>query len=209
MKYEILRELSKSVEITGMRPRDVVNFLNLHGHQKTARHSGRVALEAKKIALRFDENQEAAFEAGWLHDISAIVPNEQRITVAKALGINPLHEEEVFPLIIHQRISQVMAQEIFGVTDQVVLSAIGCHTTLKKDASRLDKVVFVADKIRWDQDGDPPYLQELILALDVSLDDAAFCYLNFLWNRRGQLKIIHPWFSEAYQQLLQRDKHGK
>lgn len=202
MKHEILREVSRNFEITGLFPKDVGDFFNLHGHQRTARHSGIVALEAKKIALRFDENQEAAFKAGWLHDISAIFPNEQRITVAEALGIKPLHEEKVFPLIIHQRISQVMAQEIFGVTDQVVLSAIGCHTTLKKNASRLDKVVFVADKIRWDKDGDPPYLQELISALDVSLDDAAFYYLEFLWNKRGQLKTIHPWLVEAYQQLL-------
>lgn len=209
MRYEILREATKNFERTGMSTKDIVQFLHLHKHQETARHSAQVAQEARKLACRFGENQEAAYIAGWLHDISAIFPNEQRITVAKSLDIDFFPEEEIFPMIIHQKISQVMAQEIFGVTDKSILSAIGCHTTLKKNPSQLDKVVFVADKIRWDQQGDPPYMQEILSALEISLDHAAFCYLDFLWSKRTELKVIHPWLAEAHHQLSQELRHEK
>ncbi len=204
MQYEILRLVSKNFERSNQIQKDVVNFFALNGFQQTARHSGLVAVEAKELALRFGENQEAATVAAWLHDISAIFPNEKRISVAKALDIVPLPEEEIFPLIIHQRISEVMATEIFGIKDQKTLSAIGCHTTLKKDATNLDKILFVADKIRWDQDDNPPYLEELLRALEISLDMAALSYLEYMWERKDKLIVVHPWLREAYEQLSQK-----
>ncbi len=54
-----------------------------------------------------------------------------------------------------------MAQEIFGVTDTLILNAVGCHTTLRAQPTTLDKVLFVADKLVWDQPGTPPYAQAL------------------------------------------------
>ncbi|EJW16375.1 hydrolase (HAD superfamily) [Paenibacillus alvei DSM 29] len=64
-------------------------------------------------------------------------------------------------MIIHQKLSKVMARDIFGITDNEVLDAVGCHTTLRANATQLDLVLFVADKIAWDQQGTPPYLKEL------------------------------------------------
>lgn len=65
----------------------------------------------------------------------------------------------------------------------------------------LDKVVFVADKIEWDQSGTPPYLHELLPALDRSLDHAVFVYLDFLWQQRETLRVVHPWLRDAHQEL--------
>ena len=52
----------------------------------------------------------------------------------------------------------------FGIEDNEILSAIECHTTLKKNYSDIDLVLFVADKIKWDQEGKPPYLDGLLQA---------------------------------------------
>ena len=103
--------------------------------------------------------------------------------------------------MLHQKLSAVMAREIFGIADEPLLSAIGCHTTLKANASALDKVVFLADKLRWDQAGAPPYLAALQTACGQSLDQGAACYLGYLWQQRSRLPIVHPWFVEAYHQL--------
>lgn len=104
-------------------------------------------------------------------------------------------------MIVHQKLSALMARELFGITDAEVLSAIGCHTTLKANASPLDKTLFVADKIAWDQQGRPPYLTDLLAALERSLDGAALVYLDYLWERRETLPVLHPWVRAAHRQL--------
>ena len=197
----LLNTFTHSFIPTGHLRRDVATFLALHSCAGTAGHVVHVAAEAKRLAERFGASAEAAEVAGLLHDISAVIPNEERIVAAHTFGIEVLPEEATFPMIIHQKLSVVLARDLFGVTQPELLSAIGCHTTLKADASLLDKVVFVADKIKWDQTGEPPYLAELLRALDRSLDHAAFCYLDYLWQRRTTLRVVHPWLVAAHQQL--------
>ncbi|MFN2233497.1 MAG: bis(5'-nucleosyl)-tetraphosphatase (symmetrical) YqeK [Anaerolineales bacterium] len=188
---------------TGQLETDMSSFLTSCGYPKTAEHCAAVAAEAKNLAVRFQSNPHQAEQAGYLHDISAVIPVNQRLELAHSYNIEVLEEEKQFPMILHQKLSVVIAREIFQVTDSQVLSAIGCHTTLKTGASRLDKIVFLADKIAWDQDGTPAYLPEMRAALDQSLDSAVLVYLDFLWHQRSQLRVIHPWLVEARQELLQ------
>jgi predicted HD superfamily hydrolase involved in NAD metabolism len=180
---------------------DSVALLRHHGYPQTAGHSVRVAAEAQRIAARFGADIGAAAIAGWLHDISAIIPNSERVAWAEALGIDILHEERTLPMIIHQKLSARFARDLFAIRDEGILSAIGCHTTLRAGATLLDKVVFVADKIAWDQSGDPPYLDAIIAALDRSLDAAVLFYLAYLWELRDTLRVVHPWFVDAYDEL--------
>lgn len=76
------------------------------------------------------------------------------------------------------------------------------NATLKATASPLDKVIFVADKIAWDQEGKPPYLGEILKALEHSLDAAALVYLDYLWEQRETLPVLHPWVVEARAYLM-------
>ncbi len=199
----ILRPLLRGVSLTGGVAKDVTTLLTQHGHPHTAEHSAQVAAEARRVAQRVGEDPQLAELAGWLHDCSAIFPAQERVVVARSLDIPVLPEEEQFPMIIHQKLSQVLAAQIFGITDERVLSAIACHTTLKTGATCLDKAVFVADKLAWDQPGIPPYRAELLAALEQSLDRAAFVYLHYLWERRATLRVVHPWMREAYLELVQ------
>jgi predicted HD superfamily hydrolase involved in NAD metabolism len=186
---------------TGDLYANMVGLLTQRGHPRTAGHCVRVAAQARQLAARFGEDEKSAEIAGWLHDVSAIVPIHERIALAVALDLDVLDEERRLPMIVHQKLSAIIACEAFHVTAPSVLSAIGCHTTLKAGASRLDKVVFVADKITWDQLGDPPWLSEITVALDQSLDAAALCYINYLWERRATLMVVHPWLVAAREEL--------
>lgn len=187
---------------TGNIAEDVPRFLASFGHQKTAEHCAAVAAKAKELAAKFDASLSKAEQAGYLHDISVVIPNQKRIDFARSQRVKILAEEIQYPMIIHQKLSVILAREIFDITDIEVLNAIRCHTTLKAKATRMDKVVFLADKIAWDQDGKPPYLSKIIAALAESLNAAILEYLNYLWKRRSQLRVIHPWFIEAREDLL-------
>jgi len=188
---------------TGKIVDDVPRFLELFGYQKTAEHCSAVASKAKELAKRFNSDSSKAEQAGYLHDVSAVIPNEKRIDFAQSQSVEILAEEIQYPMIIHQKLSVILAREAFGVIDNEILSAIGCHTTLKAKPTLLDKVVFLADKIAWDKDGGPPYLSKVVKAMDESLDVAVLEYLNYLWERRSQLKVIHPWLIEAREYLIQ------
>lgn len=83
----------------------------------------------------------------------------------------------------------------------MILDAIGCHTTLRSNSTKLDRVLFVADKIEWDQKGTPLYIEELKEMLNISLEHGAFAYIKFMWDQRDSLKVVHPWLEEAYFEL--------
>ncbi|MFD0620559.1 bis(5'-nucleosyl)-tetraphosphatase (symmetrical) YqeK [Paenibacillus sp. GCM10027629] len=190
--------------LSGNLRNDIVNFLRNNGCPKTAEHSIRVGNEASKIAGQFHASIASAEIAGYLHDISAVFANDVRIQVSRDLVIEVLTEEETFPMIIHQKISKEMARDIFQIHDQDILDAIGCHTTLRKNATLLDKVLFVADKIEWDQVGSPPYLNQILRQLDHLLDHAAFEYINYLWSQKEKLRVIHPWLRDAYYEMQEK-----
>ena len=196
--HSVLCQLSEGLQTTGDISRDIPAFLTRHGRPDTAAHCGAVAAEARSVAALVGANPDAAEAAGWLHDVSVVFPVEERATIAKQLGADILPEEASFPMIVHQKLSAVLARDIFKVEDAAILSAVGCHTTLKAGASRLDKVLFVADKLAWDQPGHAPFHDEMRAALHRSLDQAALVYLRYLWDRRATLRVLHPWAQEAY-----------
>lgn len=193
----MLEDYIRKLKRTGDIAEDVHRYLTSFGYQKTAKHCAAVAAEAQILALRYDCDPTKAELAGYLHDISAVIPNDKKVDFAQDQMVDVLAEEVACPMILHQKLSVVIARAVFEITDMEVLSAIGCHTTLKANAGLLDKIVFIADKIAWDQDGQPPYIRKVSKAMDQSLDAGVLVYLNFLWERRSQLQIIHPWFVDA------------
>lgn len=160
-----------------------------------------MAVEAGRLAYFWNEDFGRAETAGWLHDASVVVPPEEWVELAQRTGITVLPEECAYLMILHQKLSAAMARDVFSIDDPAVLSAIECHTTLKMRATPLDKILFVADKLEWDLAGHPPYLADLATALERSLDAAGMEYLEFLWQCRDSLPLLHPWMAAAYREL--------
>ena len=183
---------------TGKIDNDIKAFLLKYNKEFTYKHSIRVANEAKKIAEKFHVDKEKAAIAGYLHDISGIFPNEERIAVAEEFGVAIVEAERKFPMIIHQKLSRVIAKEIFKIEDEEILNAICCHTTLRKHATKMDLVLFVADKIEWDQKGTPPYLIE-IKKIGKIFGKSSFCiYFIFV----GKERYIESYTSVARRSIL-------
>lgn len=199
--HHLLAPYFGDFSFSGVLARDVTAVLSHHQLPKVAGHVSRVAQEARRLAIQFGADPTGAKTAGWLHDISAVIPNEARVEMCQVFNIQVLPGEADFPMILHQKLSAVVAREVFGVTESAILSAIGCHTTLKVGATLLDKIVFIADKIKWDQPGDPPYLVEIETAVTHSINDACRVYLEYLWQQRESLRFAHPWFVAAYEEL--------
>lgn len=174
-------------------------FLQAYHCEYLMPHLLAVAKESEVLAKRFDEDPQAAYQAGILHDISVVIPDQERIAFHEDLGLSILPEERVLPMILHQQQSALLAEECFHITDQKILTAISCHTTLKAAPKKLEMIVFLADKIRWDRSGTPPFLAGLQNALTVSLSDACLYYLDWLFSE--DLLVPHPWAVSAREEL--------
>ncbi len=116
--------------------------------------------------------------------------------------------EKKYNFLLHQRISAVIAKEYFKISDENILSAIECHTTLKAEASDYDMLLFIADKLSWDQNGRPPFYDDVIKAFDVSIYHASFAYIEFILND-ASLLYPHKWLMEARNFLFHKCKKEK
>ena len=157
----------------------------------------RIAVElAKTYKLDIDKIKLAAL----LHDISGIMTPQEMydFAITKGLEIDPA--EEKYHALLHQRVSKIIAQEEFDITDSDVLNAIECHTTLKKNANMCDKIIFIADKISWDSKGVPSYADLLKSTTVESLDAACYSYIKYQFDN-NLLVMPHQWLTEAYDDL--------
>ena len=111
--------------------------------------------------------------------------------------------EEKYHFLLHQRISRLIAQEEYNINDIEILDAIECHTTLKKNASMYDKIIFIADKISWDQEGVPPYYDLIQSKVMDSLDKACYAFIKYQFDNK-LLLMPHQWLIEAFDELKNR-----
>lgn len=120
-------------------------------------HTLRTAKKALELNGVLNLPCDKVFLASMLHDVGK---NEKIVGVPKnAVGTS----------VAHQFSGVEIARREFGVSDEEVLSAIGCHTTGKPGMSKLDKLVFVADLI---EDGrNYPEADELRSAVRESFED--------------------------------------
>lgn len=181
---------------TGSLKGDLTSFLTANNRPKTLAHCLDVTDTAITLATRFGLNQETVATAALLHDVSCVMKAQDML--AYAIDAQwPLDEaERLHPFILHQRMSAVFADSLFGVDDPATLSAISCHTTLKPSPSQSDIIVFLADKLAWDQPGTPPFAQAITAALDISLRHAALSYIDYVLEN-GMLLHPHQWLLAA------------
>ena len=172
------------------------SLLAANGKPKTAAHCLAVASTGREIAARFDLDQAAAHTAGLLHDIAAVIKPADMLAYAMEQHWELDEAERKHPFLLHQRMSALIAREIFRVHDQTVLSAVACHTTLKPNPSDDDMALFLADKLSWDQNGAPPFYNVVSSALETSLCRASLAYIRFVLDSHMVL-IPHQWLIGA------------
>ena len=59
-------------------------------------------------------------------------------------------------------------------------------------------ILFLADKISWDQDGKPPYIDIIEDGLSISLENACKNYINYVYEN-NILLCPHKWMNEAHR----------
>ena len=194
---------------SGEPARDVKRFYLAAGHCSTLKHVIRVARVAESLAGCSGADKEAAKFAALAHDLAVAVPDGDKLAMAKQMGIEVGPVDTLKPMLLHGPIAAVVLAEKLGVRDEDVLNAVRYHTTLRAGASKLEKIVFLADKIVFDPSADHKgaYLTELQAA--PTLDGKALVYLGFVLGQAGKPGwITHPNAIAAYRELVGHGHRG-
>ncbi|MBQ9833021.1 MAG: nicotinate-nucleotide adenylyltransferase [Clostridia bacterium] len=112
---------------------------------KRYRHIMGTVRWAIELADKHKMDTKQARMAALLHDCAKFAPEEQ-MAEAKRLGIEPTPIEQASPALLHARLGAVYAKEKYGVDDDEIMEAIRCHTLCRLGMTRLDKLLYIADK---------------------------------------------------------------
>jgi putative nucleotidyltransferase with HDIG domain len=175
---------------------EVHKVLGDNNKVKTYEHVLAVAETSEKIAMQYSLDKNICVASALLHDISAVINPNEMLEYAITHDWYIDEAELKYPFILHQRLSEVMAREQFKIEDERIISAISCHSTLKDNPSDYDMALFIADKLSWDMDGQPPFYDLLNRKLEISLEDASLAYINYILDN-DMILYPHKWFLEA------------
>ncbi|GGO32358.1 putative HD superfamily hydrolase involved in NAD metabolism [Deinococcus humi] len=196
---EWLTTLQRTCAPSGELAADVDALFAAHSRGITREHVPRVAREAGRLAQRFDVDPHHAEIAALLHDVGGIVSGAKMPALCESLGLPIVPEERQVPMLLHAKLSVMLARELYGVTDAGILQAIRFHTTLHAQPTPLDMVVFLADKLEWDQGGVPPYHAQLWSALEQGLEAGTHWFLGWMASPQARLLIPHPDLRAAWR----------
>lgn len=107
-------------------------------------HSLRTAELAKKLAKKAKCSGKRAYYAGLMHDLAKEWSFQRHQQFLSTHGINLI---KIHPHEYHQISGYLWLKNVYLCKDKDILKAISVHTTLDLKLNKLDKVLFIADKI--------------------------------------------------------------
>lgn len=120
-------------------------------HKERYQHSVSVASHAKRLAKKqWFVNSKKAYISGLVHDLFKLIPIDEQIKI-----LNDLKPEWKIPAdpVVHGYSVAAWLEEIYKINDKKIISSIKKHTEASIKMSKLDKIIFVADKISSDRKG--------------------------------------------------------
>jgi predicted HD superfamily hydrolase involved in NAD metabolism len=144
-----------------------------------AEHVLRVTDEALRLADMHGVDREAAKIAALGHDLLRAMSAERLLAICgdQTYAADPVDRME--PILLHGPLAVQILREQYKVLDADVLGAVASHTTARPGMSRLQKLIFVADKIEpHKMGGRPPVIRVGDLA-ENDLDAAMLAYLEY------------------------------
>jgi len=101
---------------------------------------------AAAMARRFGEHEMDARVSALLHDITKEVPIARQLQMCAERGIILDYPEDSLDALLHADTAAILAEAEFGQPPHIC-DAIRYHSTGRPQMSRLEKIIYVADKI--------------------------------------------------------------
>lgn len=167
-------------------------------------HTLRVTRLALKIAKANKYDLKKTYIAAMLHDCAKELPKETQIEIIKTYYPDELSSS---PQIYHQFSGSILAETTYNIKDQTILQAIKYHATASKEMSKLDKIVYCADKLEPGRDFEAIKLVELCKKnIDLGFKEVLANNYDYLNKFISKNHSIHPLTINAYKKYVKEDK---
>lgn len=172
------------------------------GKLKEYDHSLKVADNIEKLSAIYGLDKTQAYTAAMLHDTGKIIKAKNRVDFCNKNNIEILDVEKNHPELLHQKISAKIAELIFSIDDKEILNALSVHTTLRSEPGMLDKMLFIADKLSFEEDEYKEIVKKMKTEVfeDSSAENAISIYLKHVFSTVDDKKL-HPWMKQAYEKF--------
>jgi predicted HD superfamily hydrolase involved in NAD metabolism len=170
-------------------------------------HTIGVMYTAESLAMRYGIDMTKAAVAGLLHDCAKCIPNAQKLKMCKKNDIEISEMEAKNPSLLHAKLGAFLAEDVYGVKDPEILSAINWHTTGKPDMSMLDIIIYMADYIEPNRDK-APNLKEIRKLCFENIEEALYQVLegtlNYFGNRPDMIDPMTKISYDFYKWKLRK-----
>ena len=123
------------------RKEQYISLLKERLKETRFQHSLNVADAAVMLAKKFGADEDKAYLAGLLHDITKNETDENQLQIMESGGIILSKTQRENPKLWHAMSGMVYLRDVLGITDEEVLGAVRWHTTGKAGMTLLEKVV--------------------------------------------------------------------
>lgn len=144
-----------------------------------AAHVLRVVDEGTRLAVIHEIDPEAARIAALGHDLLRAHADDRLLTIAEEQGYAVDPVDRIEPILLHGPLAVPILREQYGVVDADVLGAVAAHTTGAPRMTRLQKLLFVADKIEPHKIERRPPIARVRELAERDLDAAMRAYLDY------------------------------
>src|SRR5262245_39346322 len=168
-----------------------------------AEHVLRVTDEALRLATIHGVDRETAKIAALAHDLLRAQTGERLLTICKEQNYAADPVDLLEPILMHGPLAVPILREQHKVLDADVLGAVAAHTTARPNMTRLQKLIFIADKIEPHKMGGRPPVMRVGDLAEEDLDAAILAYLDYqIVHAMEQGWPLHPNTIGARNELI-------
>lgn len=149
-------------------------------------HMEHVANLASELSTHYNLNEEHAYLTGFLHDVARLIDTEEHLDILNERNIHVTDQEKQVVDVLHCKVANVIAKEVFNIHSEDVSLGILYHTTLRKQPSDFEKIIFLADKMTWTYDDLIYKIEETVFqSLNVACYNALSWLIEHLKEKDG------------------------
>ncbi|MBE6810795.1 MAG: HD domain-containing protein [Ruminococcaceae bacterium] len=173
---------------------------------KRYNHSLCVADEAVRLAKKYGGDQEKAYLAGLLHDITKNATVEEHLHIFNKFDIMLNDIEKKSEKLWHAISGSAYIEHMLCITDKEIINSVRYHTTAREDMTHFEKIIYLADFTSSDRDYDD--IEIMRAKVEISMEDALDYALSYtIKDLVSRKKQLHLDTIKAYNQyVLKGDK---